>query len=284
MSEALQQAYAHCDALLRRDDPDRWLASLFLPAEKRPYVHALYAFSLEIARVRGLVSEPILGEIRFQWWREVLAGERESEAEAHPVAAALLDTLARYELPRDSLMGLIDARLFDLYDEPMPSVEMLEAYAAATSAQLFQPAALILDPKAGTELGEAASHAGIAYAVTGLLRALPWQAATGQVYIPKDMLDRQGALVEAARAGISSPALQNVLAELRALVRQHLEKFAAIRIARAGNAAGAFLPVSLCEAYLRQMEKRGYEPFETPIVMPQWRRQYRLWCAARAIG
>lgn len=284
MSEALQQAYAHCDALLRRDDPDRWLASLFLPAEKRPYVHALYAFSLEIARVRGLVSEPILGEIRFQWWREVLAGERESEAEAHPVAAALLDTLARCELPRDSLMGLIDARLFDLYDEPMPSVEMLEAYAAATSARLFQPAALILDPKAGAELGEVASHAGIAYAVTGLLRALPWHAATGQVYIPKDMLDRQGALIEAARAGVSSPALQNVLAELRALVRQHFEKFAAIRMARAGNAAGAFLPVSLCEAYLRQMEKRGYEPFETPVNLPQWRRQYRLWRAARQIG
>ncbi len=284
MSESLQQAYAHCDALLRRDDPDRWLASLFLPAEKRPHVHALYAFSLEIARVRGLVSEPILGEIRFQWWREVLAGERESEAEAHPVAVALLDTLARCELPRDSLMGLIDARLFDLYDEPMPSVEMLEAYAAATSGRLFQSAALILDPKAGAELGEAASHAGIAYAVTGLLRALPWHAATGQVYIPKDMLDRQGAVVEAARAGISSPALQAALAELRTVVRGHLAAFAANPMRQAGPSAAAFLPVSLCEAYLRQMEKRGYEPFETPIVMPQWRRQYRLWRAARAIG
>jgi phytoene synthase len=284
MSDALREAYAHCDALLRRDDPDRWLASLFLPAEKRKHVHALYAFSLEIARVRTLVSDPILGEIRFQWWREVLAGDRETEAEAHPVAVALLDTLARCALPREPFMALIDARLFDLYDEPMPSVEMLEAYSVATAGRLLLVAAQILDPEAGVELGKAASHAGIAYAVTGLLRALPWHAATGQVYLPKDMLERHGAVTEAVRAGISSPALELVLAELRALARQHLEKFAAIRMARAGPSAVAFLPVSLCEAYLRQMEKRGYAPFETPIVLPQWRRQYRLWRAARQIG
>lgn len=284
MSEALLQAYAHCDALLRRDDPDRWLASLLLPAEPRPHVHALYAFGFEIARVRRLVSEPLLGEIRFQWWREVLAGERESEAEAHPVAAALRDTIARCDLPMGPLLALIDARLFDLHDAPMPSIEMLEAYAEATAGQLFQSVALILDPKAGAECAEAARHAGIAYAVTGLLRALPWHAGAGQVYIPKDMLDRQGALVEAARAGINSPALREALAELRACARRHLDIFAANPASRAGPVATAFLPASLCEAYLRQMDKRAYEPFETKIHLPQWQRQWRLWRAAKAIG
>lgn len=281
---ALVASYDHCDALLRRDDPDRWLASLFLPSEKRPHVHALYAFSLEIARVRRWVSEPILGEIRFQWWREILAGERESEAEANPVAAALTDTLARCALPREPLLALIDARLFDLYGAPMPSVEMLESYAKATVGQLFQLAAAILDRKAGAELAEAASHAGIAYAITGLMRALPWHAVTGQVYIPKDVLDRHGAVVEAVQAGIASPALCGALAELRSLARRHLEGFVAIPAARRGSAAAAFLPVSLCEAYLRQMDRSRSDPFETVVQLPQWRRQYRLWRAARAIG
>ncbi len=281
---ALVASYDHCDTLLRREDPDRWLASLFLPTEKRPHVHALYAFGLEIARVRRLVSEPILGEIRFQWWREILAGERESEAEANPVAAALLDTLRHCALPREPLLALIDTRLFDLYGAPMPSVEMLEAYAKATAGQLFQSAAMILDRKAGAELAEAASHAGIAYAITGLMRALPWHAATGQVYVPKDVLDRHGALVEVVQAGIASPALRGALAELRSLARWHLEKFAAIPLAGAGIAAAGFLPVSLCEAYLRQMDKRRYEPFETVVQLPQWRRQWCLWRAARAIG
>ena len=284
MNEAAQPAYAYCDALLRRDDSDRWLASLFLPAERRPHIHALYAFSLEIARVRTLVSEPMLGEIRFQWWREVLAGERESEAEANPVATAFLDTLACCELPREPFLALIDARLFDLYDAPMPSIEMLEAYAEATAARLFHSAAMILDRAAGAECAEAARHAGIAYAVTGLLRALPWHAVTGQVYLPKDLLDRHGAVVAAAQSGISSPALRAALAELRGFARGHLEKFSASPAAQSGRAAAAFLPGSLCQAYLRRMEKRGYEPFETPILVPQWRRQYRLWRAARAIA
>lgn len=276
-------SYAYCGALLQREDPDRWLAAIFLPAERRPHVHALYAFNLEIARVRRSVSEPFLGEIRFQWWRDVLAGERKSEAAANPVAAALIDTLARCDLPPAPLLALIEARLFDLYDAPMASAEALEAYAKATAGHLFQSAAAILDRKAGTELGEAAAHAAVAYALTGLMRALPWHAATGQVYLPKDMLERHGAIVEAVQAGISSPALRGVLAELRGRARAHLEKFASCPDAKAGQAAMAFLPVSLCKGYLRLMEKSGYEPYETMIRLPQWRRQWCLWRAAKAI-
>lgn len=283
MDVAAGDPYAYCDALLRREDPDRWLAALFLPADRRPHVHALYAFNLEIARVRRSISEPFLGEIRFQWWREVLAGDRTSEAAANPVAAALAGTLERCELPSAPLLALIDARLFDLYDAPMPTTEALEAYAKATAGQLFQLAEAILDREAGIELSEAAKHAGAAYALTGLMRALPWHATTGQVYLPEDLLESHGAVFEAVQAGISSPALRAVLAELRGRARGHLEKFAACPEAKVGPSAGAFLPVSLCEGYLRVMEKAGYEPYETMVRLPQWRRQWCLWRAAKAI-
>jgi 15-cis-phytoene synthase len=283
MTEA-QNPYAYCEELLQAEDKDRWLASLFLAAEKRRYAHALYAFSLEIARVRRLVSEPGLGEIRFQWWREVLAGERAGEAEANPVAAALLDTLARNDLAPEPLIGLIDARLFDLYDTPMPTLEALEAYAVATAGQLFQLVARIFDDAADTALSEAAGHAGIAYALTGLMRALPWHVATGQLYLPQDLLKRNGAVAEVVRAGVDSPALRQALAELRGLVRMRLAAFARCPEAKSGAAAAVFLPVSLCELYLRQMEARSYDPFETMIRAPQWRRQIRLWRAARVIG
>ncbi len=129
--------YAYCEGLLRRDDRDRWLASLFVPPEPRRHIHALYAFSLEIARVREIVSEPLLGEIRFQWWRDVLEGA--GEAKANPVAAALLDTIARFDLPKAPLRELIVARGQDLYGEPTQSVEALEAYANATCSKSFPP-------------------------------------------------------------------------------------------------------------------------------------------------
>ncbi len=277
--QKLAADYATCGALLRRDDPDRWLASLFLPEPLRPHVQALYAFSLEIARVRQRVSEPALGEIRFQWWREVLAGE--GAAENHPVAAALLDTMARFGLPWERFIGLIDARLFDLYDAPMPSVSALEAYAKATAASLFGCAAAILDSTQDAAL--AAEHAGIAYAATGLLRALPWHLAAGQIYIPLDVLAAFGLDAESLRAGRDKPAMVAALAEMRALVRRHLKEFPAASETLAGKAAPAFLPVALCEAYLRQMETRDYDPFATRVDLPQWRRQWLLWRAARKI-
>lgn len=280
---SLDAAYAQCEDILRHEDPDRWLAALFLPADKRRHVHALIAFSLEIARVQQLVSEPRLGEIRFQWWREAILGERKSEALANPVAAALIDTLARFDLPRDLLYSLIDARLFDLWGEPMPSLATLEAYAKATAANLFHLAGLIVAPAAGEALAAAAKPAGIAYAMTGLLRALPWHGAAGQVYMPAELLAAQGLAAADVAAGRTSPQLLAALAELRGVVRHQLRLFEERARSVPGAGAAVFLPVQLCEAYLRQMERADYDPFHSRIELPQWRRQWILWRAARRI-
>lgn len=284
----LEAAYAQCETLLRREDPDRWLGCLFLPADRRPHAHALYAFSHEIAGVGARVSEAMLGEIRFQWWREAIIGERAGEAAAHPIAAALVDTIATFDLPHDPLLTLIDARLFDLHDEPMPSLNALESYAKATASHLFRLADLIVAPQASDKLTTVADHAGIAYAMTGLLRALPWHQASGQIYLPLDILAARGMTEADLRAAKNAPALLAALADLRQIVRDHLQKFAAVSGAlepkeRAMSGA-VFLPVRLCEAYLRQMEQRGYDPFRSVIEVPQWRRQWLLWRAARALG
>ena len=124
---------------MRRDDPDRWLASLFMPQEARPHVHAVLAFNLEVARVREAVTEPMLGEIRLQWWRDALEGAPSGDVAANPVAAALIDTIARFELPKDHFLELLDARAFDLYDDPMETVAQLEAYCRATCLERVLP-------------------------------------------------------------------------------------------------------------------------------------------------
>ena len=124
----------HCANLVREADRDRYLATLFAPAEHRDALLSLYAFNVEIARVRDLAREPMPGEIRLQWWREALAGERDTEAAAHPVAAALRETLHRYGLSADPLQALIDAHTFDLYDAPMASLRDFDDYAGRPAA------------------------------------------------------------------------------------------------------------------------------------------------------
>jgi len=275
----MPDAFAYCENLVRGGDKDRWLASLFAPVERRAHLHALYAFNLEVARVRELAREPMAGEIRLQWWREVIAGTRPGEAAANPVAAALVETVTRHDLPVQILLDLIEARAFDLYNDPMPSLDAFAGYGRRTASGLIELAAHVLEPDHA--VGEFADPAGIAYATTGLLRAFALHSSRGQVYLPADVLARHGADVSDILAGRVTDALRAALAALRGFAREHLDMFQARRRALPPATAPALLPVALVPAYLKRMERRDYDPFKTPIEVPQWRRQWILWRAAR---
>ena len=269
----------YCERLVREADKDRFLAALFAPAAQRPALFALYAFNAEIARVRGVAHEPMPGEIRLQWWREVIEGERAEEARAHPVAAALIETVARYRLPAQPLLDLIDAHAFDLYDDPMPSLLHAEAYAAKTSAVVFELAARILDPSAvSTE--KLARHAGTAYALVEQLRLFPRHAGRRQLFIPLDILQRYNAQPEDIFAGKATAELRAALAEMRLHIRGHLTAANDLLATAPGPVLAAFLPVALVRLLLKEMERDRYDPFH-PIEVPQWRRQWTLWRAAR---
>jgi 15-cis-phytoene synthase len=268
----------YCEQLVREADKDRFLATLFAPAARRPVLFALYAFNTEITRVRDVAREPMPGEIRLQWWREVVEGGRAEEARAHPVAAALMQTAAQFSLRTQRLSDLIDAHAFDLYDDPMPSLVHAEAYAAKTSAVLFELAAKTLDARAAVD--DLARHAGIAYAFAEQLRLFPRHAARRQLFVPLDILQRHGARPEDIFAGTATPELRAALAEMRLQIRGHLAA-AHDRLATAPAAVlPAFLPVALVRPLLKRMEDRGYDPFGA-IEVPQWRRQWTLWRAAR---
>src|SRR5438045_3123307 len=139
----MADSFDHCEDLVRAGDKNRFLATLFAPQKYRRALYALYAFNLEVARVRDLAREPMPGEIRLQWWRDALAGLSAGEAGAAPIAKALQDVLKHYRLPLHVLADLIEARSFDLYDDPMGSLEELEAYAVKTSSAVMALAAEI---------------------------------------------------------------------------------------------------------------------------------------------
>ena len=275
----MQDAFAHCEGLVRAADRDRFLTTLFAPAEHRPALLALYAFNLEVARVREIVHEPLAGEIRLQWWNDVLEGERRGEVAAHPVAAVLLASVARYRLGPERLKALIAARRFDLDNEPMRSLGDLEAYAEGASAGLIAVAAQVLAD--GLDIGALSHHAGLAHAFAGLLAAFPVHGARGKVFVPLDILARHGAAREDAVGGPATPQLHAALAELRLHARRHLRAAQELLDAAPPAAIPALLPVALAGATLARMERRGYDPF-TPIEVAPWRRQLRIWRAARS--
>src|ERR1041385_8940028 len=184
----MQDAFSYCAEMVRSADRDRFIATLFAPAHNRDALYALYAFDVEVAQVRDRAREAAPGEIRLQWWREVLHGERHGEAMASPVAASLVRTIEAHRLPVNAILALLEARRFDLYDEPMRTVAGLEDYALKTTSAVIAMAAQIL----GVDAGAAATPAGIAYALTELLVAVPRHAARRRLYLPIELLDRHG--------------------------------------------------------------------------------------------
>jgi phytoene synthase len=274
-------AYAHCEGLVRERDRDRYYATLFAPADKRPHLFALYAFSAEVARVRDAVSNPMPGEIRLQWWRDAIEGIARGDALANPVAAAIEGTIARFRLPRSALVDLIDARVFDLYDDPMPSVGDLEGYLGETSSAVIRLASLILAGGEDPGGAEAAGHAGIAFGLTGLLRALPWHARNGQVYVPKDVLGRHGVTRDDIVLGRGGPGFRAALVEMRDLARTHLARLHDLRDTILPAIAPAFMPAALVPGYLAAMERPRYDPFATVVDRPGWRKLITLWRASR---
>ena len=274
----MSDAFSFCEQEVREADKDRFLASLFAPAVCRPPLFALYAFNIETARVAEIVSGPIPGEIRLQWWREVLEGERAGEAAAHPVASALLETKRHYALPLAPFEELIEARITEIYDDPLASQHDLETYAAGTGASLILLAARILNDGRDPQIDALVGHAGIALALTNLLRAFPHHAARGKIYTPAETLDRHGVKREDILAGRGSDGLGAALAETRQRVREHLDRARALIASVPPALTPALLPLALVPAFLDRLDKA--DPF-TSIEIPQWRRQWILWRSAR---
>jgi phytoene synthase len=152
-------AFEHCRRVVAETDKERYWATLYAPADRRGALYALYAFDHEISRVASVVREPMAGEIRLQWWRDVVEGRRDEEALANPVAAALLDVISRYDVPVPRLIASIDAHADTLHEAPSD----IETYGAATAGMIITLAAGILGGD-NAEAEHIVSHVGIAQA------------------------------------------------------------------------------------------------------------------------
>lgn len=270
-TSGLSESMRMCLDELRAHDHDRFLTLLFAPPLKRPALVALYAFNLEIARVAETVSEPMMGHIRLQWWRETLEGLPRGETRGHAAAVALHEADA---FPPEALTALADARERDLSDDVFEDMHALEAYAVATSSSVMRLAAQAIDAEKVEAAGEAIRHAGIAYALTGLLRALPLHASQGRLMLPAGILLARNVDPHDVLAGKANEELRAAIADVAGHASTHL---ASARAASCDAALlPALLPASLCDRYLDIVTAPGFDPFRTPVEVPAFRRQLRL--------
>jgi len=272
----------YCYDLVRAGDKDRYLASLFAPDQVRPHLLALYAFNIEIARIRETVSEAALGEIRLQWWLDAVEGIYSGEPQGHPVIEALAPAIEQAQLPRHALLNMVEARRFDLYDDPMPSLQQLEGYLGETSSMLIQLAAMILDKGQAEQLAEVSGLAGVAMGITGLLRSLPLHRSRGQCFVPADFLAKYGLTPAHLLAGREPDRLADVLADLRQHAVVRLNEARAMTRSIPPQVFPAYLPASLTGLYLSRLAKLGSRALNEIADVGQWRRQWTLYINAKS--
>lgn len=258
MSTTRENDYDYCESLVRENDRDLWLACLFAPAPARKYIYAIYAFVIETANVREKVSQPLLGEMRLRWWRDMIEPGEMDDTPAPPVAAALHDAAKQFDLPLDEIVALLDARIFDLYDDPMPTVGALVDYCRATVATPIRWVGKVLGASSS-----AYDDAGIALGLTRTLQARK------PAFVPQELC-----------------ATANLTAARRQLAELTMNKYESARSEAGRLTAGreALLPAALVPLYLEQLARTGYDP-DTALSEPSpLRRQWRLWRASRGDG
>ncbi len=272
----MAEALSDCAALVRRTDFDRYLTALFAPAGARERLFALYAFNHEIAKVRETVSEPMIGQIRLQWWREAIDGIYAGKPRKHMVVEALAQAVAVSPPPRADFEALIDAREFDLAGRAPATVAELEGYAEASASRLLYLAAALLGAR--DEATRAALRPlGIAWALTGLIRAIPFHARARRQYIPADIAEAAG-LTEAALFALKpGEPLRRAAAALAEVAERHLAAMTAPEAA----ARPLLLFKPLARAYLGRLRARRCEVMERPLEISPAAKIVRLWWAAR---
>ena len=207
--------------LVRARDEDRWLAAQYAPEKERRALIALYAFHCELRKIPGAVSEPPLGEIRLQWWREALQEIRDGKSpRAHPVVETLAQAGIVQSVAADKYDAVIDASARPLYCEGFGDIADLVSWLKEAEGGVDAIAATLL---AGDEtIADAARQAGVAFA-----------------------LAREG-------AGLAPNLSDSIEPEAKAAWRD-----AKSQLAQSNAAAPALLHLALTPAYL----KRGRKPF-----------------------
>ncbi len=257
----------YCGSEVRQYDPDRFATAMLAPQASREGLFNLYAFNLEVAKTRESVSEPMLGEIRLQWWREAIDGIYDGSPRRHEVVLPLAKLVTERGLTRQHFDVLIDARARDLSEDAPESLYALLQYAEGTSATLIWLALEALGIRSNPA-SEAARHVGIAWALTGLVRAMPFHLSQRRLYLPEELIGRHGIVRRNLMELRPEPAIASAVEEIAALAREHLEKARALKGDIPQAALPALLLAPLADMHLRRLTKVGYDPFDARLTLP----------------
>jgi 15-cis-phytoene synthase len=267
-------------ALVRERDLDRYWSSLFALSSKRAGLLALYAFNAELAHIVAAATEPMVAQIRLQWWRDAVDLAAPGSKTGNPIADALAAAIFAYKIPKERLIRMVDARIPEIFGEAPADIQGLKAALWETSGVVFELAAAVLGSNSDATR-KAAEHAGTAFGLTQLLRTVPRQASRRKLLLPPSYFEGRGVDLSAVYRGKSSASFGAALADLRGAASRALQQFRSCAPQLELSGWPAFLPLAVVKPYLRAMAAADFDPLQTVASVNPLRRFWRIWRMAR---
>ena len=265
----------YCRDIVARFDHDRHLITLYALQDKRGALYALYAFNYEISRIRESVSDPMLGEIRLQWWHEAIDDIYDSKVRKHDVITPFASAISLYQLPKDRVMDVLEGRRQDLYDDRPENMVALDDYLSLTAGSLTCLAVRIAGQR---DIDDLAHMLGIAWGYVGIIRAIPHHLSLKKSYMPQDLMKKHGAdkFLNPDSSNVFQPIIKAVCRE----AEQKLDHIVQEKKRINADSRSIFLLSSLCRSYLKSIRKADYNPFKLEEKAGAFVRQWHLLTAA----
>lgn len=264
-------AAQYCFDEVRTHDRDRYLTTLFAPDNCRGDLSAIYAFNLEIGRIPFTVSEPMMAEIRLQWWRDAIAALYAGHPDDHPVIRALADTMVRHKLSRVFFENMIDSCVRDANENGFDTVDRLSRYADSSGASLVLLAIEVLGVGDNEAARRAAMNVGTAWALLSRVRSQPILAAHGHLVLPMELVMKHQVVKNEVLAGKIDANAAAAFRELIALAQKRLSFSRELMRDVPKVARSPLLISTLADKYIKQLTRAGGDPFTaTSELNPLW--------------
>jgi len=257
--------------LVRREDRDRFVLALMAPQDRREALFALFAHAIEAARVPGLVSEPMLGLMRLQYWRDLIDAEDPmGAARGNPVGEALV----RDGLPmlggrgRALLHEALQAHADDLPPDPPPDAAAMHRMASGTTGAITEAAVVVLGATDGVSR-QAARHVGTAWGLLEVARSTPRQIRQGRLRLPLDAVTAVGSTAAAILGGEDKDraGIRAGVGAVLDLARGELTAARDIRRSAARGARPVLRLMIQADHVANAIRRAGADPFDGRVAM-----------------
>ncbi|GAB5589625.1 hypothetical protein Unana1_04525 [Umbelopsis nana] len=279
-SPELESAQKYCADSVRKHDYENYLCIPFYPREIRNAQYALRAFNVELASIREGVSNPAIGKLRTQFWKDTIDKAFANNPPKQPVALALADAMKQVSFSPMWFKRIINEREENLDDPQFMTIKDMEKYAENTASCLLYLQLESLKIR-DVNADHIASHVGKVIGISTLLRALPFHASQKRLILPAEVTAKHNIVQEDVFRQGHAEGLEDAVFEVATTAHDHLLTARSMLKSVPPAAMPVILSAVPAAKYLEKLEQSNFNAFEPTLQLKSWRLPLDIWSAYR---